>query len=43
MAGYTKGQILGGRWKPLQYWYKASIYADVLATCGYQQACRECD
>jgi len=33
-VGYTKGQVLGGRWKPLQYWYRASIYADVMATCG---------
>ena len=33
-VGYTKGQVLGGRWKPLHYWYKASIYADVMATCG---------
>jgi len=28
------GQLIGGRWKPLQYWYKQSIYADVFATCG---------
>merc|ERR1712167_489167 len=33
-VGYTKGQVLGGRWKPLHYWYKAFIYADVMATCG---------
>merc|ERR1719230_2216838 len=28
------GQVVGGRWKPLQYLYKASIYSDVMATCG---------
>lgn len=33
-VGYTKGQVLGGRWKPLQHWYKGFIYADVMATCG---------
>ena len=33
-VGYTKGQVLGGRWKPLQYWYKATIYTDVMAACG---------
>ena len=33
-VGHTKGQVLGGRWKPLQHWYRATIYADVTATCG---------
>eukprot|EP01051_Picozoa_sp_SAG22_P005973 SAG22_NODE_374_length_11548_cov_6.893615_1_plen_293_part_00 len=33
-VGYTKGQVLGGRWKPLQHWYKKTIFADVMATCG---------
>jgi len=33
-VGYTKGQVLGGRWKPLQHWYAKTIYADVMATCG---------
>lgn len=33
-VGYTEGQVLGGRWKPLHHWYKQSIYADVMATCG---------
>jgi len=28
------GQVLGGRWKPLQYWYRNYLYADVLAACG---------
>ena len=31
---HTKGQVLGGRWKPLHHWYKKSIYSDVMATCG---------
>jgi len=33
-VGFTPGQVLGGRWKPLHYWYKKSIFADVMATCG---------
>ncbi len=27
-------QVIGGRWKPLQYFLKSSVYADVMATCG---------
>eukprot|EP01048_Picozoa_sp_COSAG05_P012065 COSAG05_NODE_1183_length_5592_cov_2.043328_3_plen_104_part_00 len=42
-VGYTKGQVLGGRWKPLHHWYKAFIYADVMATCGNQDAEGGCD
>lgn len=33
------GQVIGGRWKPLQYWYKASLFADVMATCGAGGLC----
>lgn len=33
-VGFTSGQVLGGRWKPLHYWYKKSLFADVMATCG---------
>ena len=38
-VNFTKGQVIGGRWKPLHYWYKASIFADVMATCGVGGAC----
>jgi beta-mannosidase len=34
-----EGQSLGGRWKPLQYWFKSSIFADVMATCGRGGLC----
>ena len=34
-VGFTAGQVVGGRWKPLHYWLKAAIFADVYATCGY--------
>jgi len=40
-VGFTKGQVLGGRWKPLHHWYKASIFADVMATCGNQNTPHE--
>lgn len=33
------GQVIGGRWKPLQYWYAKSIYADVMSTCGTGGEC----
>jgi hypothetical protein len=32
--GHTPGQVMGGRWKPLHYFYKASLMTDVMATCG---------
>ena len=28
------GQVLGGRWKPLHYLYRRSLFADVMAACG---------
>lgn len=34
-----KGQVIGGRWKPLQYWYKATLLAEVMATCGSGGQC----
>lgn len=33
------GQVLGGRWKPLHYFYQRSIYADLMASCGHDGAC----
>ena len=32
--GHTKGQVRGGRWKPLHYFYRRSLMRDVMATCG---------
>ena len=32
--GHTPGQLRGGRWKPLHYFYKRSLMTDVMATCG---------
>eukprot|EP01062_Namystynia_karyoxenos_P017405 TRINITY_DN163_c0_g1_i1.p1 TRINITY_DN163_c0_g1~~TRINITY_DN163_c0_g1_i1.p1 ORF type:complete len:1043 (+),score=341.75 TRINITY_DN163_c0_g1_i1:110-3130(+) len=28
------GQVIGGRWKPLQYFYMNHLYADVILACG---------
>lgn len=33
------GQVLGGRWKPLMYLLKRSLYRDVIATCGAEGQC----
>ena len=38
-GGNTTGQISGGRWKPLQYFFRRSIYADQMATCNALGAC----
>ena len=32
------GQVIGGRWKPLHYLLKRSLYTDVMATCGNSSA-----
>ena len=29
-----RGQIIGGRWKPLHYLFRANLFADVMATCS---------
>jgi len=34
-----KGQVLGGRWKPLHYFFKRSLYSEVMATCGEKGEC----
>jgi len=33
------GQVLGGRWKPLHYFFHRSIFADVMAACGQGGKC----
>lgn len=35
----TAGQVLGGRWRPLQYFFLQSVYADIMATCGKGGLC----
>jgi hypothetical protein len=38
-GGPTDGQVSGGRWKPLHYFFAASVYADQMASCDKQGAC----
>lgn len=38
-VGFTKGQVLGGRWKPLQYFYKSYLYTDLFIVCGADARC----
>uniref|UniRef100_A0A7S0IZA9 beta-mannosidase n=1 Tax=Calcidiscus leptoporus TaxID=127549 RepID=A0A7S0IZA9_9EUKA len=35
----VEGQVIGGRWKPLQYMYKRSVFQDVMAVCGAGGQC----
>jgi hypothetical protein len=35
----TPGQVKGGRWKPVHYFYKRSLMTDVMATCGAEGQC----
>eukprot|EP00038_Savillea_parva_P004143 m.134586 g.134586 ORF g.134586 m.134586 type:complete len:1103 (-) comp11390_c0_seq3:144-3452(-) len=37
--GFTSGQVRGGRWKPLHYFYKQALMTDVMATCGANNQC----
>ena len=32
-ARMLPGQVIGGRWKPLHYWYRQQLYTDVVAVC----------
>ena len=32
-------QVIGGRWKPLHYLLKSSIFADVMCACGNYGQC----
>merc|ERR1719210_914824 len=35
----VEGQVLGGRWKPLHYIFRRSLYSDVMVTCGDGGVC----
>eukprot|EP00439_Symbiodinium_sp_Y106_P013904 s7315_g1.t9 len=35
----VKGQVLGGRWKPLHYLFRRSVFSDIMATCGLDGQC----
>ena len=38
-VGFTPGQVIGGRWKPLHHLMAAHLYRDVLAVCGDAGVC----
>ncbi len=38
-VGFTKGTVLGGRWKPLQYFFKDHLYTDLFVVCGNDGRC----
>ena len=38
-ASPEKGQVLGGRWKPLHYFLHNALFRDVIATCGTDARC----
>ena len=38
-AAWTPGQVLGGRWKPLHYWYKSALFTPTFVTCGARGDC----
>jgi len=31
----SPGSLRGGRWKPMHYWFRNHIFADVMAACGF--------
>lgn len=35
----TEGQVRGGRWKPLHYFFESFLFGDVLVACGDLAAC----
>ena len=37
--GQTQGQVRGGRWKPLHYWFESSLFQDIFVTCGKAGVC----
>ena len=38
-TGYTHGQVLGGRWKPLHNWLQSHIFRDTIMVCGLGAEC----
>jgi len=38
-TGFTEGQVLGGRWKPLHHLMKQHLFTDVFSTCGEDGVC----
>jgi beta-galactosidase/beta-glucuronidase len=38
-VGFTNGQVVGGRWKPLQYFYKDHLFTDLFVSCSVDARC----
>ena len=38
-VGYTDGQVLGGRWKPMHYQFESHLYRDAVIICGDAASC----
>lgn len=38
-VGFTSGQVIGGRWKPLHHIMADHVYRDVLLVCGADASC----
>jgi beta-mannosidase len=38
-VGYTPGQVIGGRWKPLHHFMAQHLYRDVVTICGVDGSC----
>ena len=38
-VGFTPGQVVGGRWKPLAHYFRQHLYTDLFATCGDDARC----
>lgn len=38
-GGNTTGQVAGGRWKPIHYALRATVFADQMASCNALGAC----
>jgi beta-mannosidase len=38
-TGYTDGQVVGGRWKPLHHMMSTHLYVDQIAVCGNDGRC----
>jgi hypothetical protein len=38
-APSTRGQLLGGRWKPAHHWLREHLFAQVMAVCGAAGRC----
>ena len=38
-VGFTQGQVLGGRWKPLHHLMEQHLYRDTISVCGMDGSC----